>query len=161
MDFTAHVIGFDIKKGSKAQAQLQCLASATGGRYIDARDAGELNKALGEVAKVPATPPAKPIANLRPPKGCMLYAEDNFKGESLQVGQSGYANEMPRGWDNRVRSLKCSVRSSLYLYNDKGREGDYVMTDEGAELTGLCAVMSSYIYFGAYAEAEDKPAGAK
>ena len=60
VDFTAHVIGFDIQNGSKAQAQLQCLASATGGRYIDARDAGELNKALGEVAKAPATPTPPP-----------------------------------------------------------------------------------------------------
>lgn len=59
------------------------------------------------------------------------------------------------GWDNRVRSLKCSDRSSLYVYEDKGRSGDYVMTDAAEELTGLRAVMSSYIYFGTYAEEED------
>ena len=105
--------------------------------------------------------PPKPIENLKPPKGCVLYAQDNFKGESLQVGKSGYADEMPAGWDNRVRSLKCSARSSLYLYEDKGREGEYVMTDEGAELTGLGAKMSSYIYFGTYGEEEDKTSGAK
>ena len=74
---------------------------------------------------------------------------------------SGYADEMPAGWDNRVRSLKCSARSSLYLYEDKRREGEYVMTDEGAELTGLGAKMSSYIYFGTYGEEEDKTSGAK
>lgn len=155
IDFTAHVIGFDIKKGSKAQAQLQCLASSTGGRYIDAKDAGELNKALGEVVKTPLPVPVKEVANLKPPKGCVLYSENNFKGDSLLVGESGYANEMPPGWDNRVRSLKCSARSSLYLYNDKGREGDYIMTDAGAELTGLGAVMSSYIYFGTFDEVDD------
>lgn len=60
-----------------------------------------------------------------------------------------------------VRSLKCSARSSLDLYNDKGREGDYVMTDTGAEMTGLGAVMSSYIYFSTYAEKKNKPAGKK
>lgn len=161
VDFTAHVVGFDIDKNPKAKAQLQCLASSTGGRYLDAKDAGELNKALREVTQAPtlapAAAPAKPkvVANLKPPKGCMLYDQDNYKGESIEVGKSGYANEMPPGWDNRVRSLKCSARSSLYLYDDNGREGDYVITDTGAEMTGLGAKLSSYIYFGTYGEEED------
>ena len=60
VDFTAHVVGFDIDKNSKAKAQLQCLASSTGGRYLDAKDAGELNKALREVAQAPAPVPAPP-----------------------------------------------------------------------------------------------------
>ena len=161
VDFTAHVVGFDLPEG-KAHAQLQCLAKTTGGMYVEARDAAELNKALGQLAQAaPAAPPPKPITNLKPPKGCVLYAQDNYKGESLQVGESGYADEMPAGWDNRVRSLKCSARSSLYLYEDKGREGDYVMTETGAEMTGLGAKMSSYIYFGTYGEEEDKTSGAK
>ncbi len=50
VDFTAHVVGFDIQKGSKAHKQLQCLAANTGGRYVDAKDAGELNRALQSVA---------------------------------------------------------------------------------------------------------------
>ena len=60
-----------------------------------------------------------------------------------------------------AEQLKCSARSSLYLYEDKGREGDYVMTETGAEMTGLGAKMSSYIYFGTYGEEEDKTSGAK
>lgn len=160
VDFTAHVVGFDLPEG-KARAQLQCLAKSTGGRYVEARNAAELNSALGQLAKAAPAVPPKPIENLKPPKGCVLYAEDNYKGKSLQVGESGYADEMPAGWDNTVRSLKCSARSSLYLYNDKGREGDYVMTETGAEMTGLGAVMSSYIYFGTFADEEDKAAGSK
>ena len=50
VDFTAHVVGFDIEQGSKAHRQLQCLAANTGGRYVDAKDAGELNRALQSVA---------------------------------------------------------------------------------------------------------------
>ena len=34
-----------------AEAQLRCLAEATGGRYVQARDAGELSRALGDVAE--------------------------------------------------------------------------------------------------------------
>lgn len=60
VDFTAHVVGFDIDKNPKAKAQLQCLASSTGGRYLDARDAGELTQALREVAQAPAPAPAPP-----------------------------------------------------------------------------------------------------
>lgn len=59
VDFTAHVVGFDIQEGSRAQAQLQCLARNTGGQYVAARDAGELGEALGRVAEAkPAPAPA-------------------------------------------------------------------------------------------------------
>lgn len=159
VDFTAHVVGFDLPEG-KARAQLQCLAKSTGGRYVEARDAAELNKALGQLAQAAPAAPPKPIQNLKPPKGCIVYSENNYKGESLQLGESGYG-DMPTGWDNRVRSLKCSARSHLYLYNDSGREGEYIMTEDGVEMSGLGAVMSSYIYFGTYAEEEDTPAGGK
>ena len=157
VDFTAHVVGFDIEKGSKAHRQLQCLAANTGGRYVDAKDAGELNRALQSVVKAPAAPPTKPkaIENLKPAKGCMLYAADDFKGESLLIGDKGYEDEMPPGWDNRVRSLKCSRRSGLYFYNDKAREGEYLMIEDGGERNHLGAVASSYIYFGTFAEDED------
>lgn len=156
VDFTAHVVGFDLPEG-KARAQLQCLAKSTGGLYVEARDAAELNKALGQIAQAAPVVAAKPavIANLKPPKGCMLFEGDNYKGKSVLLGESGYDNEMPPGWDNRVRSLKCSTRSGLYLYNDKNREGDYIMTGDGAEMTGLGAVASSYIYFGTFGEQED------
>lgn len=50
IDFTAHVVGFDIARGSAADTQLRCLAERTGGRYVEARNAGELNRALGEIA---------------------------------------------------------------------------------------------------------------
>lgn len=55
VDFTAHVIGFDLEHNPKAREQLQCLARATGGRYLDARDAGELSSAMKDVAVAPET----------------------------------------------------------------------------------------------------------
>ena len=71
VDFTAHVVGFDIEKNPQAKAELQCLASSTGGRYLDAKDAGELNKALREVAQAPTPAPA-PAA---PPPACGNFVE--------------------------------------------------------------------------------------
>lgn len=72
VDFTAHVVGFDIEKGSKAHRQLQCLAANTGGRYIEARNAAELSEALGEVAA------AKPA-----PKPKVKSAQEWLPGHSL------------------------------------------------------------------------------
>lgn len=52
LDFTAHVIGFDIAEGDKAQ--LQCLATATGGQYFDAAGADGLSDAMKGVAQATA-----------------------------------------------------------------------------------------------------------
>lgn len=48
VDFTAHVIGFDVANPAH-QAQLRCLAENTGGRYFNASDADGLAVALGSV----------------------------------------------------------------------------------------------------------------
>lgn len=50
IDFTTHVIGFDIS--SEEEGQLACLAENTGGRYIPARNATELNDALTQTTEV-------------------------------------------------------------------------------------------------------------
>lgn len=46
VDFTAHVIGFDVKK--EERAGLECLARNTGGEFLPADNAGELQTALGK-----------------------------------------------------------------------------------------------------------------
>ena len=56
VDFTAHVVGFDVKK--EESQQLQCIANNTGGKYFSAASAAELTDALTEtVATVRAAPP--------------------------------------------------------------------------------------------------------
>ena len=165
VDFTAHVVGFDLPEG-KARAQLQCLAKTTGGRYVEARNAAELNSALGEMAKaapapvpVPVAKP-KPVKNPLPPKGCIAYSEDNYKGETLRLGEAGYG-DMPADWDNRVRSIQCSGRSALNMYDQKGRNGGSSRVNYGEQSSGLGATMSSYIYIGTYGAEEDTEPGSK
>ena len=46
VDFTAHVVGFGLT--AEEGAQVACLAEATGGRYLQASDAGALAEALRE-----------------------------------------------------------------------------------------------------------------
>ncbi|PIE15261.1 MAG: VWA domain-containing protein [Rhodobacterales bacterium] len=52
VDFTAHVIGFDVSDPN-AVAQMQCLATETGGTFRMAGDAKELGSALVEVIEAP------------------------------------------------------------------------------------------------------------
>ncbi|MDJ0824032.1 MAG: VWA domain-containing protein [Rhodobacter sp.] len=56
VDFTAHVIGFDVSDPAD-RAQLACLAEETGGTFRTASDAGELADALLVVAEPPAPEP--------------------------------------------------------------------------------------------------------
>lgn len=66
--FVAHVIGFDVTD-PVAKSQLQCIAKATGGVYLDASNASALENALGKAveaaqgAKVQTEAPAKPVAD--------------------------------------------------------------------------------------------------
>jgi Ca-activated chloride channel homolog len=65
VDFTAHVIGFGLANASES-AGLQCLAEATGGKYIGARSATDLAAALTEtVAAAPVAAPAAARVVLR------------------------------------------------------------------------------------------------
>ena len=52
VDFTAHVIGFDVAK-AEDRAQLQCLAEETGGTFRTAASAAELTEALKVVSEPP------------------------------------------------------------------------------------------------------------
>lgn len=67
--FTAHVIGFDVTD-PVAKNQLQCIARATGGVYLDAGNASGLENALGRAvaasqgAKVQSEAPAKPVKDV-------------------------------------------------------------------------------------------------
>ncbi|MGR3661588.1 MAG: vWA domain-containing protein [Paracoccaceae bacterium] len=56
VDFTAHVIGFNIAD-PKAIAQMQCLADETGGTFLSAENATELAAALEVVAAAPEPEP--------------------------------------------------------------------------------------------------------
>jgi len=56
VDFTAHVVGFNISD-PKAIAQMQCLAGETGGTFLSAENADELAAALVTVAAAPLPEP--------------------------------------------------------------------------------------------------------
>ncbi len=54
----AHVIGFHVD--AQTDAQLSCIAEATGGEYFSAQNASDLNDATGKISKKVETPKPKP-----------------------------------------------------------------------------------------------------
>ena len=86
VDFTAHVIGFDVQNPAH-QAQLRCLAENTGGRYFNARDAGELGAAMQGAVGVSTQPPPPPANATLAPQGRAVITQ------SLTVVWSGPADE--------------------------------------------------------------------
>ena len=137
MDFTAHVIGFDIEKGSKAHAQLQCLATSTGGKYLDARNAEDLNKAMGDVARTvpaPTTPPAK-VANPHFNEGCTAYDQENYTGNRLQIGGAagGQVREAAERWRKGIKSLYCQPGCGILVFTEPGYDGANFSIPNGSQ----------------------------
>ena len=58
VDFTAHVVGFDIAEGDRAQ--VACIAEATGGLFVPADNAQELSAALQQVTMAEPAPEPEP-----------------------------------------------------------------------------------------------------
>lgn len=61
VDFTTHVVGFGLSDGDGQQ--VQCLADATGGQYLQASDAAQLGAALQQTITAEALPPVIPASD--------------------------------------------------------------------------------------------------
>ena len=79
VDFTAHIIGFDVSK--EDSIGLRCLAEQTGGAYIDANDAEQLNDALAQTRAVvtDTAPSIKTPAGVEVPNE--VFAETTFEAK--------------------------------------------------------------------------------
>ena len=116
IDFTAHVIGFDLPQGP-ARAQLQCLASSTGGKYIEARNAAELNQALDQVVQAPASPRTEdPWFN----EGCTLFDQPDYRGARFQLGGDNglQLRNVPDGWGKRMQSVHCQPGCGVLVFTE-------------------------------------------
>lgn len=73
LNFTAHVIGFGLTK--EEGAEVACLATETGGQYLEAGNASTLADALTTAVAAPPPTPTTP--------GVMLFSERDFTGDSF------------------------------------------------------------------------------
>ncbi len=117
VNFTAHVIGFDVTDPA-AKSQLQCIARATGGVYLDASNASGLENALSRAVqavqgeKVQSQAPAKPAPD--------VLSAKNFRGIARLVA----------GGDP-ISDTKSDVAWSFHRANGS-EKGDYITTVYGA-----------------------------
>lgn len=115
IDFTAHVIGFDLPEGP-AREQLQCLASRTGGRYLDARDAGELTTALETVVPTTAEESADSREETQWFMPCVDLYESDYESFDLVPGE-----------DARSCQARCAAdeRCDAYTYTVPGWQAEH------------------------------------
>ena len=117
VNFTAHVIGFDVTDPA-AKSQLQCIARATGGVYLDASNASGLEQALGRAveaaqgARVQTQAPAKPEPD--------PLADKNFRGVARLVAGA-----------DPISDTKSDVSWAFHKSNG-GQKGDYIGNVYGA-----------------------------
>ena len=122
--FTAHVIGFDVADPA-AKTQLQCIARATGGVYLDAGNADGLEKALGRAVeaaqggKMKSEAPAKPVAD--------AYQGKNIRGV-VRLGPSL----------DPVTDSNNDVVWSFFTPRG-GEKGEHVTTFHGAPFADVIA----------------------
>jgi Ca-activated chloride channel family protein len=140
--FTAHVIGFGL--GSDADKEsLSCIAQNTGGRFIAAADADELQAALGEVSATVATAPEpEPEPETEPQYDVSITApETALAGSNIEVSWSkavagrDIITIVPAGADegeieNHIR-VKDDSSSNLRVPGEPGLYEVRYVIDEG------------------------------
>lgn len=116
VDFTAHVIGFDVT--DKEAKQLSCLAENTGGRFFLAGNSGELTEAFKETVKTIAVAETKPapvvVAKPAPapepepagPQGIRAVAKLCETCEPLTDGPFWYLMEPEKDINGKRKELK-------------------------------------------------------
>ena len=148
IDFTAHVVGFDIERNAIARQQLQCLATRTGGQYLDADDAAELNHALQAVVREPVAAAAEPpqpeldsSADIHFNDGCTAYDEENFAGESMPMGGAADSRvrETPVRWRNAIKSLSCKPGCGILVFTEPGYDGANFSIPDGSNFPRIPA----------------------
>ncbi|MEM9439792.1 MAG: VWA domain-containing protein [Pseudomonadota bacterium] len=123
VDFTVHVVGFDLDAEEKAQ--LQCIADGTGGQFLNAANASELHDAMTTTVELVAEPAPKRVVEVKIERLGTLLVENVTEG---------YA---------RVYELGKTSSSSIASFDAKPKEpeqlraGTYVINNGLQDLTEI------------------------
>ena len=109
VDFTVHVIGFDVRVEDRAT--LQCLATETGGTFLAASDADELSDALTSVTQI-STPPEPQVRRAGSKPGCAEGDDPRWRAAHPKQGRlDGHAGGQRRSRLYRQRCGRCRDRN--------------------------------------------------
>jgi Ca-activated chloride channel family protein len=143
IDFTCHVIGFDIKQGETAG--LECLAKKTGGMFLAAKDATSLKSSLEVAMKQVVKPATTLVVEAKKSSGgelmegvaFQLFAEGPDE-KALATGTGGrWSVELPKAGKYTI-SAKLNGKSMEIEASVK--EGETVTKEVVFAETGLRAV---------------------
>ena len=85
VNFTAHVIGFDVKNNKNALKQLKCIAENTGGQFFEADNAASLKESLIKVKEAVVDPRLT---------ACKSYAKSSVTHEQTNIDKEcGFKGE--------------------------------------------------------------------
>lgn len=152
IDFTAHVIGFDIGK-VEDQKGLKCLAENTGGMYFSANNAEQLSEALDKTTKElivekPPTPSPSPTpepTSTPLPEAKIQAPETAIAGTEIEVlpeadkGLEGYLYLYPKGRDKSLTHSRVNESKDGNDNYDKSTirlpaiTGEYVIKWESSD----------------------------
>ncbi|SFE73937.1 vWA domain-containing protein [Roseivivax sediminis] len=153
LDFTAHVIGFDVED-SDAIGQMRCLAEETGGRFLAAADASELGAALQQVA---AAEPQTTEVTFRATLG-----ENGPEVTDPLIWDITGEGELPDPAEGAMLTLPLppgEYRATATRASDEESAGADFTVEAGAEAT-VTVVLPAPLPGATLAAAEDAVAGA-
>ena len=166
IDFTVHVVGFDLK--NEDTRTLQCLADNTGGRFLSADNADELNAAIGEVvAEVQTVAPPPP-----PPEPVMaetLLKVDVFYADGGEILDNAYVTVFAQAADGESKGEQVtggSMRNPFkvppgkyYVETRVGKAtaGTDVEVAEGGTTRAIIVLGAGLLHVTALPEAGGKP----
>ena len=120
VDFTAHVVGFGLS--AEEGKQVACLAENTGGKYIQASDAGQLTEALKttvvvvpEPTPAPAPEPAAPEFNFIPTVSLAEGGEAITKGNAWEIFRANADGSRGEGIATEYEAYKGNLEPGNYV----------------------------------------------
>lgn len=150
IDFTCHVIGFDLKPGESSG--LECLAKKTGGMYLGAKDAATLKTSLEAAMKQVAKPMPTLVVEARKSSGGAILEGVSFQVFAEGGGESAIATGSGGHWSTELP--KAGKYTLSAKFNGKSMEMDVVLK-EGETVTKEVVFAET----GLKAEAYDKEGG--
>ncbi|MBN8420385.1 MAG: VWA domain-containing protein [Verrucomicrobia bacterium] len=100
IDFTCHVIGFDLKPGESSG--LECLAKKTGGMYLAAKDAASLKSSLEVAMKQVAKPVTTLVVEAKKSSGGALQEGVEFQVFAAGGGENAIATGSGGHWSTEL-----------------------------------------------------------
>lgn len=143
IDFTCHVIGFDLKPGESSG--LECLAKKTGGMYLAAKDAASLKTSLEVAMKQVAKPVTTLVVEAKKSSGGALLEGVSFQVFAEGGGENAIATGSGGHWSTELPkagkyTLSAKFGGKTLELDVTVKDGDTVTKEVVFAETGLKAV---------------------